>query len=548
MNRTTNRPRGGKRPSTGATGNYRENPTVRGRVTRGHAGFLMLGAVAVLAALLLTATPVRAQETSEATAPETEAGPKVDEGRAEPTDGGRSVRIGDGCVVVEDEGGEDLAVGSCDEGGGDGDDGHEETVRNDEPSTPGRTVLERAAPERTVAEETAPEETAPEATDVEESAVPEDKSPEETEPEDGAQVGAECPTEPEGETFETTVGRAVDGDTLELYEPVDGVWRVRLIGVDAPEMEGESGEPEPYAEEAAGFTASELEGERVLLQLDEETVDPYGRLLAYVWREEATPGQERRWPSGGEGPELFNLTLLEGGYAAAMSVEPNTGYAGCFAAVERAAREEGSGLWGAGEGPDDEQYTEETVPESTTPESTPTADTAPERTLPEETSPEGPSGEEELPGMAPASDDADRPEEELPEATEATEEPTTPGLSQGTGEEAVEGPYDQYEESYSQYEEPEEQTAVEATVPEITATPSVPEGGAEIAVEAKPVASAPALPTRQTPAGPVPVLPETGGAAILPLFLGVACSALGALLLDLLRRGWRRGGARSDER
>lgn len=447
-------------------------------------GLLMLGAAAVLATFFLAAAPARTQETTntlgpegapEMTVAETEDdSPKVGDGRVETSDGGRSVRVGDGCVVIEDEGGKDLVVGSC----GEGDDGGGQSGEDEGPEGH-RWEEERTAPEQTGVEGTILEETAPGTTNLEEPAVPEATVPEGTALEGGA--GAECPTAPEGETFEATVERAVDGDTLELAEPVDGVSRVRLIGVDAPELEGEGGEPEPYAEEAAAFTASELEGSRVLLELDREATDPYGRLLANVWHGQEGSSQEEDPLSGGEGRELFGLALLQGGYATATPVEPNTRYADCFDRAEQTAREEGSGLpvpsptSEAAEGPEETSYG--------SPE--PTTGTAPEF-------PEEPAGE-------------------------------TTGVPS------------------AQYEAPDAPT--EAPAAGNSGIEASGETGTEPAPEPAD-ALASTLPARQTPAGPVPVLPDTGGVASLPLLFGASCLALGLLSLRSPSRRERQGDRR----
>ena len=141
-----------------------------------------------------------------------------------------------------------------------------------------------------------------------------------------------CPTAPPDDAAWATVERAVDGDTVELEEPVDGYDRVRLIGVNTPEMEGEDGSPESGAQEASEFTADALEGQEVVLETDEEVEDPYGRLLAYIWVV----------PETGES-EFFNRTLVADGYAETMTVEPNDAYAECLAAAEREAGGDNSG-------------------------------------------------------------------------------------------------------------------------------------------------------------------------------------------------------------
>ncbi len=88
-----------------------------------------------------------------------------------------------------------------------------------------------------------------------------------------------------GQTFE--VLRVVDGDTFELGVP-DGeraTTRVRLWGVDTPEMGEPRGAPppQPWARQATEFTRDTLAGQSVTLHLQEHRMrGGYGRLLAYV--------------------------------------------------------------------------------------------------------------------------------------------------------------------------------------------------------------------------------------------------------------------------
>src|SRR5918998_6295204 len=77
-----------------------------------------------------------------------------------------------------------------------------------------------------------------------------------------------------------TVTRVVDGDTVDISPTVEGLSRVRLIGVDTPETYGGA---QPYGSEASEFTRRNLEGKQVSLELDVQKVDPYGRLLAYIY-------------------------------------------------------------------------------------------------------------------------------------------------------------------------------------------------------------------------------------------------------------------------
>src|SRR5438128_1640217 len=70
--------------------------------------------------------------------------------------------------------------------------------------------------------------------------------------------------------------RVVDGDTLVL----SGVGKVRLIGIDTPEVYGQV---ECFGREASRFAKRELPpGREVTYRLGTEPRDRYGRALAYV--------------------------------------------------------------------------------------------------------------------------------------------------------------------------------------------------------------------------------------------------------------------------
>jgi micrococcal nuclease len=126
-----------------------------------------------------------------------------------------------------------------------------------------------------------------------------------------------------------TVKRVVDGDT---YETASGQ-KVRLIGVNTPELGGETRE---LGEAAREFARSRLEGKTVYHFRDVSDTDRYGRLLRYVF----IVGD----------PVMFNETLLREGYANVMTVPPDVLFAETFIKLEREARESLRGLWGdAGE-------------------------------------------------------------------------------------------------------------------------------------------------------------------------------------------------------
>ena len=124
--------------------------------------------------------------------------------------------------------------------------------------------------------------------------------------------------------------KVIDGDTIHaLFRGHDE--RVRFIGVNTPEVPWYGAAAECFGVEAARYTQWRLAGRSVRLAFDVRLRDRYGRLLAYVYL----------------GPELFNLTLVQLGFAKADPVPPDTQMAGAFASAEGAARGKGLGIWSA---------------------------------------------------------------------------------------------------------------------------------------------------------------------------------------------------------
>jgi endonuclease YncB( thermonuclease family) len=152
------------------------------------------------------------------------------------------------------------------------------------------------------------------------------------------------PTCPADRSDERVVSaRTFDGDTLAL---ADGR-KVRLLGINTPEI-GRDGEPsEPYSEDAkALLTLFAGPGMSLRLRLDTERFDRYGRLLAHVFAADGSNLQAR---------------LLDAGYATTLVVPPNEWSVDCYTAVEARAREERVGIWGL------EEY--QPIPAETLPDS-----------------------------------------------------------------------------------------------------------------------------------------------------------------------------------
>ena len=128
--------------------------------------------------------------------------------------------------------------------------------------------------------------------------------------------------------IEGTVVRVVDGDTIHV-QLADRVEKVRYIGVDSPEIHHPVKGEEPGGRAAATVNRGLVEGRRVWLELDVQTRDRWGRLLAYVW----------------VGDTMINAELIRLGYAHVMTVPPNVRYQELFVKLQREAREAGRGLW-----------------------------------------------------------------------------------------------------------------------------------------------------------------------------------------------------------
>jgi micrococcal nuclease len=123
----------------------------------------------------------------------------------------------------------------------------------------------------------------------------------------------------------------VDGDTIHVLRGDRDV-TVRLIGIDAPEVAWYGGEAECFGARAGRFARALLDDEDVRLELDEERLDPYGRLLAYVWLADG---------------RMANVVLVRRGFATVTIYPPNDRHEDRLRAAEDAARSEGAGLWSA---------------------------------------------------------------------------------------------------------------------------------------------------------------------------------------------------------
>lgn len=118
-----------------------------------------------------------------------------------------------------------------------------------------------------------------------------------------------------------------DGDTVKLS---DGR-RLRLIGIDTPEL-GRDGEPDqPYAVPARDALRHLLgRHATVSLRFDVSRHDVHGRLLAHVFLDDGTS---------------VSAWLLQRGYATLLVVPPDIWNVECYEEAERQARAAHIGIW-----------------------------------------------------------------------------------------------------------------------------------------------------------------------------------------------------------
>lgn len=101
------------------------------------------------------------------------------------------------------------------------------------------------------------------------------------------------------------IERVIDGDTVELSEPLFGVTKVRLDGIDTPETRTASCRKERnLGYEAKGYARAQLEG-RVVEIYTTGKKGKWGRLIARI----------------GVDGEDYGQTMLEQGYAVRYSKE-----------------------------------------------------------------------------------------------------------------------------------------------------------------------------------------------------------------------------------
>ncbi|MBQ7703193.1 MAG: thermonuclease family protein [Firmicutes bacterium] len=141
------------------------------------------------------------------------------------------------------------------------------------------------------------------------------------------------PEEPVAENVtEAVVNFVIDGDSLNItYDGQEE--KLRLIGIDAPERYNPDNTDNEQGRIAQDYAKKAFpQGTVIYIELGEQERDNYGRLLGYVYRDKAAT-------------QMFNLEMIEQGYAVVLTFEPNDKYEDMFIRAEQKAKQEGAGFW-----------------------------------------------------------------------------------------------------------------------------------------------------------------------------------------------------------
>lgn len=118
----------------------------------------------------------------------------------------------------------------------------------------------------------------------------------------------------------------IDGDTVQVIGPKDGYIKVRLLGIDAPEID------QPYGEEARDHLKNMLPRE---VKMMSDKLDQYGRYSALLYS-----------ISRGSGPISYNEHMIRDGYA---TYEPNYGKIPNGREAQNYAKTNKLGMWRKGD-------------------------------------------------------------------------------------------------------------------------------------------------------------------------------------------------------
>ena len=139
------------------------------------------------------------------------------------------------------------------------------------------------------------------------------------------------------EIKEVEVEKVIDGDTIRVRDlESDEIFRVRYLGIDTPELDGEDYES-CFGSQAKEKNEDLVLDQKLILEFDIDRYDRFGRTLAYVYISDELE----------EKGTFVNLELLQEGYARFYLDKQNTLYQDELVQAALSSQEDFSGLWGS---------------------------------------------------------------------------------------------------------------------------------------------------------------------------------------------------------
>ena len=135
-----------------------------------------------------------------------------------------------------------------------------------------------------------------------------------------------CAAQSAGPPQQALVVRVIDGDTVVLESGV----HVRVLGIDAPEMEKEGRPADFLAHKSKDIMSQLILHQTVRLEYDRQRYDHYGRLLAYLFLPDGT---------------FVNAELVRQGLARVYFHAPNERFREPLLAAQKEALEANRGVW-----------------------------------------------------------------------------------------------------------------------------------------------------------------------------------------------------------
>ncbi len=132
-------------------------------------------------------------------------------------------------------------------------------------------------------------------------------------------------------TLVAKVERVSDGDTITAISTNQTKLRIRLLGIDAPEVPHGDKPGQPFGEEARDYLDHLIGGKTV--RVDAYGPDEYKRVLAVVWDEQVN----------------VNLLMVAMGYAEVYRGAPCQVYCQELVDAEAKARRDRVGMWAQGD-------------------------------------------------------------------------------------------------------------------------------------------------------------------------------------------------------